>query len=146
AVVIAALDGADQASAAVVRERLPRVESFIHEVIVAAAVKLVASGPHREVEESSAHLAVFGCEVTGLNRNLLDGVDARLVLLSKPRQVTIRRFLTFNANSGGVSLRAIHAKQISWAGVGHARNQLRRGEGVTNSLARYLAGARAEHR
>ena len=54
------------------------IESFIGEVLVAAAVILVGAGSRRDVNEATCHLPEFGGEVTALQRHLLEGVGGRL--------------------------------------------------------------------
>ena len=60
------------------------IQSFVHEIVVAASVELVAAGFHGVVEVTAARLTIFRGEVAGLNRDLLDGVHARLVDLVLP--------------------------------------------------------------
>ena len=43
------------------------IESFVHQVVVAAAVELIAAGLHREIEVTAADLSVFRREVAGLD-------------------------------------------------------------------------------
>src|SRR5439155_22152798 len=77
-VIVAPLAGTQQMSIPVVGEGSAGVETFIDQVVVAAAVKLVRARLHGEVKQTPASLPEFRSIVAGLNRNLLDRLDAGL--------------------------------------------------------------------
>ena len=60
-------------------------------------MELVAPGLHGEVVDAAACLAVFRGVIAGLNRDLLNGVHARLRLRRDPGRSCIRSILAFNA-------------------------------------------------
>src|SRR5262249_53536883 len=72
--------GPQKMAVAGISKRHTCVEVFIHEIVVAAAVKLVGTGLHREIKETGSCLSEFRSIIAGLNRELLDGFDAGLVL------------------------------------------------------------------
>ena len=75
------------------------VQSFVREVIVGAAVKPVRSRPHRVVQETTTHLPVFRCEVTGEDGNLLNGIHTWLCLLRCSGSQPITRVLALRFES-----------------------------------------------
>ena len=84
------------------------IEYLVHGVVVGAPVKLVCAGLHGVIQESAADLPVLGREVTCLDRNFLNRVDARL-LLGLSDLVAVGDVLPFNSVRGGVARRAVHS-------------------------------------
>ena len=72
------------------------VQSFIHKIVVAAAMELVGAGFHRVVEISAGRLPVFRIEVAGLNGDFLNGVHATLAVLLRNLPDVAGRVLPFN--------------------------------------------------
>src|SRR5690242_9429524 len=79
-IVVPSYGRPEQASVPIVRERHARVEGFIGEIFVAAAVKLVGARLHGDVVDRAARQAEFSCKVAGLNGELLDRIHASLRL------------------------------------------------------------------
>ena len=116
------------------QERIAGVEDFVDEIVVGAAVIRVGPGPHRDVEQATAHLSVFGREVTGLNRGLLDRIDARLGLLRDARGTGVGSVLTFDAEGLRVGGRPVDSDQRV-GDVVHTRDHLHHVVRVTNARA-----------
>src|SRR6202035_3867879 len=87
------------------------VKDFVHEVVVGAPVKLVGARPHRDIEHTAADLAIFRGVVTGLNRGLLNRIDARLGLLGNAGGARVGRILTLDTERLRVGRRAVDAHQ-----------------------------------
>src|SRR5439155_21319452 len=51
----------------VVGERVPRVERFVHEIVVHRPMNLVGSGLHRDVKDTAAHLPILSGIIAGIN-------------------------------------------------------------------------------
>src|SRR5262249_6608975 len=61
-----------------IHKRPLRVERFVREVFVSAAMQRVGAGFDREVEQTARYLAELRRVVTGLERELLNLLDRRL--------------------------------------------------------------------
>ena len=88
--IMTAVSRMDQMAAAVIRVRKARVQSLIHKIFVAAAVKLAGARFHRNVEETATRLSEFGSVVAGLNRYFLNGIGAGLVFLQREAHRVVR--------------------------------------------------------
>src|SRR5438874_10187873 len=78
-VIVAPLARTQQMTMPVISKRRAGVEAFVDKVVVNAAVILIGARLHREVKKAAASLAELRRVVAGLNRNLLDRFDTRLV-------------------------------------------------------------------
>src|SRR5439155_5628150 len=81
AVVVPAVLGPEQMAIPATGERKSGSQVFVHKVFKRAAVKLVGSRFGNQVEHAPAHLAVFGREIGGLHRNLLQRLHGWLDLV-----------------------------------------------------------------
>ncbi len=70
-------------------------------------MEIVRSGFHRVVKHSRAGLAEFRGIVAGLNRELLEGLDARLHLRLRERNDAVGHILTFHAHRLSIAGSAI---------------------------------------
>ena len=95
-----------------VGERYSRIQKFIHQIIVCAAVELVRTGFHRVVEIAAARLSVLGGIIARLNGNLLDRIDPGLSHLVLLTPHTIGRVLTLDSNSLRTGRHAVNAKRV----------------------------------
>src|SRR5439155_5675892 len=99
-------------------KRLPRVQSFIRKIVVTGTVQLVGTRPHGHVEKPATGLAELGRVVTGLNRELLNGVDARLRFLRGPIGEPKRGILPFDAKTLRITGRSIDADGVVGRPIG----------------------------
>src|ERR1019366_7406431 len=83
------------------------IQNLIDKIIVGAAVNLIGAGAHGDVEESAAHTAEFRSVVAGLDRNLLNRVDAGLCLSGGVGEALGSRILAFDLVGLRVGGRAV---------------------------------------
>src|SRR5712691_2299186 len=63
------------------------IERLVGKVLVAGAVELVGARAGREVVETARDLTEFGCEITGLQRELLDHLHRGLGYGAGPARI-----------------------------------------------------------
>ena len=115
-------------------ERASRIQRFIDEVVIAAAVKLIGARFHGDVENTAAHLPVFRREVRGLDGGLLDGIHAGLGLLRDARSPGVGCVLALDPERLRVGRRAVDAHQRV-RDVIHAGDHHGHVHGIPNSRA-----------
>ena len=131
-VIVAPLAWPDQVSATVVCERVTGVQNFVNEIIVDGTMELIGSGLHGDVEKATTDLAVLSSEVTGLNGDLLNRVDAGLLLCWNARNTGAARVLSFDP----VGLRVIRRSVHFHFGIGSvigSRDDLQDRVGIANA-------------
>src|SRR5262245_23882951 len=90
------------------------IQRFIDEIIVNAAMELVRSRPHRHVEQTTASLTEFSCEVAGLDGDFLNGFDALLCLSDLTIADGCRGILAIHTQRRSVALHSVHAHRLVW--------------------------------
>src|ERR1017187_1517206 len=112
--------------------RSPGIEEFVHEIFVAASMKLIAAGLHCHVEQPAPRLPVFRGISAGLYSNLLDRVHAwsrhRL-----RRGIAVRRVLPIDPERLCIARRAVYPQVGISPKRAAAWQQLNHRVGVANA-------------
>jgi hypothetical protein len=95
-----------------VGERRSRVQGFIVKVIIRGSVELIGAGPHRIVKIPAAGLAVFCGKIAGLDRDFLDGVNARLHILVLLPPKAVCRILAFDADGLRAGRHPVNSQRV----------------------------------
>ena len=89
--------------------RVPRVEGFVHKILVRSPMELIGARPHRHIEDTSTHLAIFSSKVAGLNCDFLNRIHTGLALSWNAGRSRIGCVLTLHSPGLRVGRSAVEA-------------------------------------
>ena len=94
-------------------ERQAGVQSFVHEVVVGAAVVLIGARFHGVVDGAAANLAILRGKITGLDTYLLDGIHAATQTVRLYRFPDISGcFLAFDPDGFAIARQPVHYQRV----------------------------------